>query len=270
MSHERRDEFYVGYHPLPWGHSRFLRVAVPVMLWVMAVVAGIAAWRMHNPGAGTWDTAAERTWTGIVRTDPVPMLQIEGAGGEPELIMVVEMGKLGGGQRLEPYVGQWVTLRGYLLEREGRRMIELLPTAGMTPAITEEDDAVAIMPHAEGVALTAEPEVERLGEVDLVGEILDAKCYLGAMKPGSGKAHRACAQLCIRGGIPAMFYPAPGQRVAEPLVVDFGEFQGDERQILDAVGLRVRLRGDLERHGGIWVVRPAGENPEFGVAMVRE
>ena len=38
--------------------------------------------------------------------------------------------------------------------------------------------------------------------VTLKGEIIDPKCYLGAMKPGGGKTHKACAMRCIAGGIP--------------------------------------------------------------------
>ena len=41
-----------------------------------------------------------------------------------------------------------------------------------------------------------------LGVATLRGEIVDSKCYLGAMKPGDQKTHKACATLCIRGGIP--------------------------------------------------------------------
>jgi hypothetical protein len=41
--------------------------------------------------------------------------------------------------------------------------------------------------------------------VTLRGEIIDSKCYLGAMKPGGGKTHKACAALCLAGGVPPMF-----------------------------------------------------------------
>ena len=44
-----------------------------------------------------------------------------------------------------------------------------------------------------------------LGGATLAGEIIDPKCYFGAMKPGEGKIHKACATLCLRGGIPPMF-----------------------------------------------------------------
>jgi hypothetical protein len=76
-----------------------------------------------------------------------------------------------------------------------------------------------------------------LGPATLRGEIIDPKCYLGAMKPGGGKTHRACATLCIRGGIPPMlvvrgsdasetFYlltDPQGGPIVEPLVPYIGE-----------------------------------------------
>jgi hypothetical protein len=46
---------------------------------------------------------------------------------------------------------------------------------------------------------------KRLGEVDLVGEIVDSKCYLGNMNPGNGKVHRDSAVRCLSGGIPPVF-----------------------------------------------------------------
>ncbi len=36
------------------------------------------------------------------------------------------------------------------------------------------------------------------------GEIIDPKCYFGAMNPGEGKPHRSCAIRCIEGGIMPM------------------------------------------------------------------
>ena len=41
--------------------------------------------------------------------------------------------------------------------------------------------------------------------ITLRGEIIDSKCYLGAMNPGERKTHRTCAIHCLRGGIPAAF-----------------------------------------------------------------
>lgn len=40
-----------------------------------------------------------------------------------------------------------------------------------------------------------------LKEMVVQGEIIDPKCYFGAMNPGSGKPHLSCASRCISGGI---------------------------------------------------------------------
>ena len=47
-----------------------------------------------------------------------------------------------------------------------------------------------------------------LGEVTIIGEIVDSKCYLGVMNPGRTKVHRDCATRCISGGIPPMLVTA--------------------------------------------------------------
>ena len=44
-----------------------------------------------------------------------------------------------------------------------------------------------------------------MGEFELVGEIVDSKCYLGNMNPGNSKVHRDCAVRCLSGGIPPVF-----------------------------------------------------------------
>jgi hypothetical protein len=44
------------------------------------------------------------------------------------------------------------------------------------------------------------------------GEIVDSKCFLGAMKPGAGRGHKACATLCIDGGIPPVLVEFPAVR----------------------------------------------------------
>ncbi len=48
------------------------------------------------------------------------------------------------------------------------------------------------------------PQKKELGILKVKGEIIDAKCYFGVMKPGEGKPHRDCASRCILGGISPM------------------------------------------------------------------
>jgi len=44
---------------------------------------------------------------------------------------------------------------------------------------------------------------KQIGRITLRGEIVDAKCFFGVMRPALGKVHRACAIRCLSGGVPA-------------------------------------------------------------------
>src|SRR6185295_631154 len=78
-----------------------------------------------------------------------------------------------------------VKLSGFSISRAGVGMIELAA------------DDVAVI--AETAAID-EPARELHGGGELEGEIVDSKCWLGAMRPGEGHLHKSCASLCIRGG----------------------------------------------------------------------
>lgn len=188
MTGQREDRLYVGYLPLPWGHSRFLRIFIPCALWAMAGLAALMLWSMRAPGPTLWETGDAREWRGVLRERPYPMLEPDEGGA----ILLVELGKRGAQQRVAGLDGRRVHIRGWLLEREGRRIVE----------IDDGDSAIRIDDAALGAHLRATPR--SLGTVTLRGEIMDAKCYLGAMRPGDGMGHRACAALCVGGGIPPM------------------------------------------------------------------
>lgn len=180
-------ELYVGYRPMPARHKRAARVIVGAAFALLLIAGGVMAAAQRDPGEGVWDTASEREFAGLVLANPYPMLETDDG-----TYLVVESGKRGAQARLDPLDRRRVTLRGYLLERAGRRMIELAPREGAVEAV-----GGSLEP---GATMFAGPEAT------FTGEILDSKCYLGAMKPGDGKAHKACATLCIDGGIPPMLY----------------------------------------------------------------
>lgn len=195
MSGRGRDGFYVGYRPLPRAHRVFLLVAVPLALAGMIVgalglSAGQADW-----GDGVWQSGAAGTWEGTLALQPYPMLHVGGEHGV-ETYLLVEMGKFGardrfaGADRLD---GAAVSIRGRELRREGRRMIEIDP---------DEETLGPPVSLVEGASAVRAPLVAGNESISLRGEIMDGKCYLGAMKPGTGRGHKACATLCIVGGIP--------------------------------------------------------------------
>jgi hypothetical protein len=234
------DEFYVGYLPVPAGQRVFLRFALPGLLWLMVAVAALAAAMQRDPGDAVWHEA-ESVFSGQLVADPYARLILDEQDGTWSSLFLVEAGKLGGGARAEAFAGQRVEIRGTLLERDGRRILELAPGEGAMRAIDPETTAAA--------------DREQLETRSLVGEIVDFKCYLGAMKPGEGKTHRVCATLCVRGGIPPALVTtdASGKHTYYVLVGANGQTLNEA--VLAYIAEPVRVSGQIETSSGALFLR---------------
>lgn len=200
------DPFYVGYLPLPKAIKRFI---VPWLVGNIVLAVGIAvivSQQHREPGDGTWDTGQVVVIEGLLTSDPYPVLQTDS-----HTYILVEQGKIGVQDRLkaEGIESGPVTATGFLIEREGRHVLEL-------DASIDRPLKVNDLP-----GMTLEATRENLGTHTLVGEIVDPKCYLGVMQPGDGKTHKTCATLCIKGGIPPMFLVRDAQgKTAAYLLTD--------------------------------------------------
>jgi hypothetical protein len=99
-----------------------------------------------------------------------------------------------------------------------------------------------------------EPRAEAIGPVDLTGEIVDTKCYLGVMRPAVGKVHRACAARCLSGGVPPglLVRDATGETVAYMLVGQDGRSLHIEPEW---AALTARVSGALEMQDGLPIIR---------------
>ncbi len=234
------DEFYVGYLPWPPGHIRFLRRIVPLLLLSGVVLGGLVIRNHNNPGVGRWDSDSVETFEGVIDTVPYPMLRV--AGPDPnhpvQTLLLVSEGKFGAQERVKAHLGKAVRVRGTIISRDGQRLLEL---AG------GEDAVEPLEPTALPDGGLARPPAVSIGQLTLRGEIIDPKCYLGAMKPGEGKPHKECATLCISGGIPPMFITRrPDGSVRYYLLADSaGHAAGDG--ILPFVADPVEIDGIVER-----------------------
>jgi hypothetical protein len=215
------DPFYVGYLPLPGTHRRFLRVVIPTLLWSLVAIGFAIVWPQRSPGAGVWGTGQPIERTGLLIASPYPMLisferpsdatapsaapTPEAALASAKVTLLTEMGKRGAGERAAGSDGMFVTIRGFRLHRDGREILELVPDSDAIAPWTDQSGASALAAGARG--LLTPSRLGTPGSITRRGEILDSKCYLGAMKPGDGKQHKACAMLCIRGGIAPLLYP---------------------------------------------------------------
>lgn len=249
-------EFYVGYLKAPRGLTRFLRGCVPVLIAGALVLAWNLSRAQNDPGNGVWHDQ-QQTLTGRISATPYPLIRV--ASSRPaapvESILLVSEGKHGGGSRVTSLHGRIVQARGTILERDGHRLMELADGDALRP-----DDARSAAPASAVAGPGAEPRRAILGRVTLQGEIIDPKCYSGAMKPGEGKAHKECATLCIAGGIPPMFVSldAAGRRQYYLLVDSAGRaLQGRtlHERLLPFVADAVEISGELESCDDLTLLR---------------
>lgn len=188
LTQPRENAIYVNYLPMPRGISRFLKFAVPATLWIICALAFVWARSQHSPGNAVWETGKPIELVGVLDSSPYPVLFSTAKDGSLTAVLLIEQGKIGTQKRALALNGRVVRASGWLLHRDGRQILELEP----------DDRALAQIDSPA----TTRPTLQDLGQVTLRGEIVDGKCFLGAMKPGDGKTHKECATLCIRGGIP--------------------------------------------------------------------
>lgn len=239
------DEFYVGYldRSAP-ATSRFARRAALALVAVALGLGALFAMSQSRWGSGSFEFGAVRTITGIYRAEPVAHLEIAhpGARTTVERWLLVGEGKHGVPGAWAQFDGQSVELDGTLIARGATTMVEV---AAAGPRA---------MGGAAALPAVAQPvEVPRShGRRRVVGEIVDSKCWLGVMNPGELRTHRACATLCVRGGVPPLVTvwdptDTPGQLL---LLGGAGEPVHDH--VLPWIALPVQLEGQLWQLGELW------------------
>ncbi len=237
------DDFYVGYQPhAPGELGRHLRRTVLALLLLAAVVATTLAALQGGFDPGVFEYGMVREFEGVVVERPHPLLLVDrpgDTGGDPSRYLLVAVGKHGADNEVAGLDGRRVRLRGTLIHRQDQTMVEVV--GGSVEAIG--DAAVA----AAGGAVS-------LGTQTLRGEIVDSKCFLGVMKPGRGKPHRACATLCIRGGIPPVLRveTTAGEHRHLLLTDETGGAIND--RVLDLIAVPVEISGRVLRAGDLLVL----------------
>ena len=232
------NEFYVGYLPkAPAGISRRIR-SVVIALMGIAVVGAITFASVQRTFAPViFEYGKQRSFEGTIERKPFPTLLVKRPGsadsGSSHYLLVAE-GKHGADDEVPAFEGKSVRLKGTLIYRGNQTMIELVK------------GSISVAGSAEARPAAA----KTLGIFELSGEIVDGKCYLGVMNPGSGKVHRDCAARCLSGGVPILF--ATNNFRGEPAVL---QLTGSNHKplpkatFLDHVGQPVRLKGNVVENG---------------------
>ena len=242
-------EFFVGYLPVPRGIAGFLRWLLPAALGTAAVIGISVAAMQRDSGTGVWEEGSTASLEGVVVAEPYAMIRVPGNASNElgRTILLVSSGKFGAKARVRPFDGQAARVTGTILHRDDRWMLEL------------DDGNEAIQPLAAGNTLLGRAQASTapatFGQVTLRGEIIDPKCYIGAMKPGGGKTHKACAQLCVGGGIPPMLVTRDAHRTETFYLLSTADGQEANTLVLPYLGDPVEVSGRLERRGDLWVIR---------------
>jgi hypothetical protein len=256
----QEDEFYVGYLPQP--PARYVRFSkrIALLLFVGFIWVPIVLVLHQKPfSTSTFEYGSLTELEGILYKNPVPMMKLV-AGTDAfgktvyQTALLINSGKFGADpvlKQLEEKLGQpleqtFVKVRGTLLYHDGVTLLEL----------TEREEALVEivtnrMPTEAALLTTSED----LGEVTLQGEIIDPKCYFGAMKPGRSKPHRSCAIRCISGGIPPVFVVRNGAGDTNYYLLTDKNGQAIHQEILDYVAEPVQLKGQLSRRDDWFVLR---------------
>lgn len=177
-------DFFVGYGAVPDKDKRFLLKAVPAGLIGMAGGGALLGVSAASSGGGRWETGMPVTLTGRIGFHPYPVLWVDGVGH-----VIAGIGKKSADATCQPFVGENVSVTGVRIVRNDCFMVGV--AAGDITAVDQITSPI--------------PQVEILDAVNLIGEILDAQCFMGIMNPGYGRTHRGCATQCIRGGQPVFF-----------------------------------------------------------------
>ncbi len=191
-------EMFVGYLPTPAVDRRFLLAALPLGVAALSGANWLLARKLEDPGAGEWRTGETYQISGALVAHPYPMIRMSApeAPHGVRTALIVATGKCTSSLALQGRENTPVTASGVLIRRKDRQMLEVPPFSDewLTPANIELPEAAT------------NPTTQKLGVYKLAGQIMDSKCFFGVMRPGRGKTHKACASLCIRGGIPPSFW----------------------------------------------------------------
>ena len=238
-----KESFFVGWDRPPPALRPFLVTAAASLVGVFMVAGYLAAATMSDPGNGAFRFDwGRQTLTGVMQAAPYPMLHVLDSERfeTGHTLLLSGGGKRGVQSRAAGLDGQVVQLSGVALKRGALDMIQL--RGGRNGLAASEGEG-------------AGPAPVDLGRWRLTGEICDGKCYAGAMRPGTGLAHKACANLCLIGGVPPVFVITDRVDGEEFLVLASEDGGNITDAVLSHTALLVEIEGRVERHGAVLIFR---------------
>ena len=161
---------------------RFLALILLTLLVGFGALAFALGVAVDDPGGG--DFTGDKSITGVLIADPYPMIVTDGDDHTDPVIGRRQARGSGAGARV-----------GRQARACDRRRRSNVATATCCWSISCNRRPVRRRRRS----------VRLLGSWRLTGEICDGKCSLGVMRPGNKAMHKACANVCLIGGVPPVF-----------------------------------------------------------------
>ena len=252
----KQDDLYIGWQAkAPASYAKVTRLAI---IFILLLTLGIAILYPINQAGFSNSTSELGKFTqieGVIYKYPVPMLKVKSDAGIYHNLLLCGFGK----QDAFETINYLEEKHGNLEEQSVKLNTEMIYFDGKTilevPFFKNKDVSVQKLDKP-----FPERKAESLGQISLEGEIVDAKCYLGVMKPGYGKIHRSCGVRCISGGIPALLITQNGEGNANYFIITGEDGSSIQDKLLPYVGKAVKVSGQLEKVDEWMVLRISTTN----------
>lgn len=244
-----QEPFFLGWGKVPKALRVFLACLSAFLLVGFGAMAYMTSATQTETGSGAFMGRTEVI--GVLQEKPYPILHvIESPHFEVgDTILLSGNGKRGAVEQAAGLDGQIVEANGFRLDRGGLRGMQLR-------------NGKRGLKRAENQDRSMDVEIEPLGRWKLQGEVCDGKCLGGAMKPGTGLSHRACANLCLLGDVAPVFVSAGAIEGSEFLLMTDPDGAAVTKALLDYTAIFVEIEGDVERHGNMLVFKIAPDTIE--------
>jgi hypothetical protein len=233
----KRDTFFIGWSwRSAWPLTGFLAAVVVVLAAGFAGLGLALGSNVDDPGGG--DFGGDRSATGVLLAYPYPMLIADPDAAHPagHAMLLAGGGKIGVQEEAVKLDGRRVRIDGSAMKRG-----------------TIDMQLVGRMEAVEGVAVV--PAAEPLGRWRLTGEVCDGKCYAGVMRPGAGLAHKACANVCLLGGVPPVLVTTAPVAGGQFLLMADPEGHALPDAYRDHVAILQRMDGTVTRIADLLIFR---------------
>jgi hypothetical protein len=209
----------------------FLALILVTLMTGFGALAFSLGVTVDDPGGGNF--TGDKDITGVLIADPYPMIVMD---RDHHTIFLSGGGKRGVQEEARALDGKHVRATGSGVKRGDRDML-LVDELKSAPGIVTQ------------------PSREALGTWRLTGEICDGKCSLGVMRPGNKPAHKACANVCLLGGVPPVLIATTPVLGTRYVLLGDPENHALPDAFRDQVAVTRQMDGTLERVGDALVFR---------------